>query len=459
MRLTDNIVLKQLERSFELNPDKSVVFIVGLGTTGLSIVRFLMRYHFKFSLVDSRTQPPMVEQLKDEFPAVKLISGDFKHIDFSEATHLIVSPGIALDQPEIKAACLNGATLVSDIDLFALSTNTPIVAITGSNGKSTVTTMLGEMGRVAGKKTVMGGNLGAAALDLLTENAALYVLELSSFQLERTHVLNATAATVLNISADHLDRHKTLETYILEKEKVFRGDGRMVLNADDPIVASMQIQGRDPLWFSLCQSLDFHLASRENCEDLVYNHHYLMSSDDLPLEGRHNKANTLAALALGYAVGLDFNKMCLALRKFKGLAHRMQMVAKINEVHWVNDSKATNVGACIAALNGYDDKIILLAGGDAKGADMNELQLSVKQNVKSIILMGKDAKLIEQALNHCIPLYHASSMKTAVLFAAKIARVGDTVLLSPACASLDQYKNYQQRGDCFVAAVMALEAQ
>jgi len=459
MRLADNIVLKQLEQSFGLNPDRSFVFVVGLGTTGFSIVRFLSHYHFKFILVDSRTQPPMIEQLLGEFPAVKLITSDFKGIDFSEATHLMVSPGIALDQPEIKAACLNGAVLVSDIDFFALSTNTPIVAITGSNGKSTVTTMLGEMGRAAGKKTVIGGNLGIAALDLLTENAELYVLELSSFQLERTHVLNATTATVLNISADHLDRHQTLETYILEKEKVFRGDGQIVLNADDPVVANMQLQGRNLLWFSLCKSLNFHLASKENCEYLVYNNNYLMPCADLPLEGRHNKANALAALALGHAVGLDFNKMCLALRKFKGLEHRMQTVAKINGVHWVNDSKATNVGSCIAALNGYDKKVILLAGGDAKGADMNELQLSVKKNVKSIILMGKDAKLIEQALNNCIPSYYADSMEEAVSSAAKIAKVGDTILLSPACASLDQYKNYQQRGDCFVAAVMALETQ
>lgn len=459
MRLADNIVLKQLEQSFRLNPDKSSIFIVGLGTTGLSIIRFLNAYHFKFTLVDNRTQPPMVEQLQNEFPSVRLITGDFKSIDFSEATHLMVSPGIALDQPKIKAACLNGAVLVSDIDLFSLSTNAPIIAITGSNGKSTVTTMLGEMGRVAGRKTAIGGNLGRAALDLLTDNAELYVLELSSFQLERTHVLNATAATVLNISADHLDRHKTLETYILEKEKIFRGDGQRVLNVDDPLVAHMETQGRNPLWFSLCKPLGFHLAIQENCEYLVYKNNYLMPSADLPLEGKHNKANALAALALGYAVGLGFSKMCLALKNFKGLEHRMQTVAKIKGVHWVNDSKATNVGACIAALNGYDNKVILLAGGDAKGADMNELQLSVKKKVKNIILMGKDAKLIEHALNNCIPSSYANSMAAAVLSAAKIAKSGDTVLLSPACASLDQYKNYQQRGDCFVAAVMALETE
>ncbi len=457
MRLTDNKILKQLDQSFGLNPSQSLLFIVGLGTTGLSIVRFLSHYHFKFILVDSRTQPPMAKQLAEEFPNVTLVTGDFKSVDFSMATHLIVSPGIAVDQAEIKAACLNGVILVSDIDLFALSTNTPIVAITGSNGKSTVTTMLGEMGQAAGKKTAIGGNLGTAALDLLAENAELYVLELSSFQLERTHVLNATAATVLNISADHLDRHKTVETYILEKEKVFRGDGRMVLNADDPEVANMEIEGRDPLWFSLEKSADFHLKNKENCAYLTYKQHYLMPCTDLPLAGRHNQANALAALALGYAVGLDSNKMCLALKKFKGLEHRMQTVAKIREVHWVNDSKATNIGACIAALDGYDEQVILLAGGDAKGADMRELQLSVKKNVKNIILMGKDAKLIEQALNHCVPVYHADSMNAAVSIAAKLADAGDTVLLSPACASLDQYKNYQQRGDCFVAAVMALE--
>ncbi len=459
MRLINHKVLAQLEDSFKLNPDTSKIFIVGLGTTGFSIVRFLTHYHFKFTLIDSRTNPPMKQQLLAEFPKIKLITTPLKNIDFSKATHLIVSPGIALNQVAIEAACINGVRIVSDIDLFSLATDTPIIAITGSNGKSTVTTMLGEMGKAAGKKTAIGGNLGIAALDLLYKKVDLYVLELSSFQLERTSTLNAAAATVLNISADHLDRHKTLENYIVEKRKVFGGDGKMILNADDPNVIGMKIKNRKCSYFSLHQSQGFHIKVKENHNYLAYDKRYLIPCSDLPLEGKHNRANALAALALGHAVGLDIDKMCFALKSFKGLNHRMQIISKFNGIEWINDSKATNIGACIAALESYDDKVILLAGGDAKGAKMEELRITAQKHVKSIILMGKDADLIENALNNCIPTYHASSMVAAVEFAYKIANSGDTVLLSPACASLDQYKNYQQRGNSFIAAIMALESR
>ncbi|NOQ34451.1 MAG: UDP-N-acetylmuramoyl-L-alanine--D-glutamate ligase [Methylococcaceae bacterium] len=457
MRLADDEILGRLEKSFGLTPENSNILVVGLGTTGLSIARFLVRYHFKFKLVDSRNQPPMTAELFKEVPDVTLMSGNFDKVDFSKATHLIVSPGVALTEPTIKNVCKKGAVIVSDIDLFALSTDSPIIAITGSNGKSTVTTMLGEMGNAAGKKTAIGGNLGTAALDLLDGKADLYALELSSFQLERTSALNAAAATVLNISADHLDRHGTLASYAAEKQKIFNGNGVMVLNADDAVVVKMQTQARKPLWFSISESVGFHIAEKEGREYLAYEQDYLMPSSDVPLEGKHNLANALVALALGYAVGLELDKMCQSLKTFKGLEHRMQKVAQINGINWVNDSKATNIGACIAALAGYDEKVILLAGGDAKGADMSELRATITAKTKSVILMGKDAGLIENALGDCVPLYHADSMDNAVLCASKLVESGDTVLLSPACASLDQYKNYQQRGECFAAAVMALD--
>ncbi|MDQ7090807.1 MAG: UDP-N-acetylmuramoyl-L-alanine--D-glutamate ligase [Methylococcales bacterium] len=456
MRLADDLVLDQLHDFFGLQTKHSKLIIVGLGATGLSVARFLSHYSFEFKLIDSRRNPPMAEQLSHELPNINLITGNFENFDFSEATHLIVSPGIALT-PQIKSACLKGVRLVSDIDLFALSTNRPIIAITGSNGKSTVTTMLGEMGNAAGKKTRMGGNLGTAALDLLNQEAELYVLELSSFQLERTSALKAVAATVLNLSADHLDRHETFENYCIEKEKVFKGNGIMVLNADDSNVKSMHKQARRCLWFGVHQPLGFHVETKENQDYLVYNNDFLMPCRHLSLEGQHNIANALAALALGFAAGLAIKPMCQALAGFQGLAHRMQQVAIINGVKWVNDSKATNIGACIAALDGYKDKVILLAGGDAKGADMNELQASIYKKVKNIILMGKDANLMESALNNGIPVYHADSMAAAVLYAANIAFRGDTILLSPACASLDQYQNYQHRGNCFMTAVKALE--
>jgi UDP-N-acetylmuramoylalanine--D-glutamate ligase len=365
---------------------------------------------------------------------------------------------VSLHEKSIIKAQANGAKIVSDIDLFTCAVTMPIIAITGSNGKSTVTTMLGDMANAAGKHVAIGGNLGTPALDLLEQNAELYVLELSSFQLERSSVLNAAAATVLNVSADHLDRHADVAEYAQEKQGVYRGDGVMVINADDALVNAMQDAGRKTLRFSIKQEADFYLAYQGETEYLMYQQTPLMPLHQLPLEGRHNAANALAALALGVAVGLDVTAMCSALQKFKGLEHRMQRVAQLRGVTWVNDSKATNIGACVAALEGYESKIILIAGGDAKGADMAELTPAIKDKTKSVVLMGKDADLIEQALAGCVPVHRAENMVQAVRIAASLASRGDSVLLSPACASLDQYKNYQDRGNQFAEAVLALVA-
>ncbi|MCK5727842.1 MAG: UDP-N-acetylmuramoyl-L-alanine--D-glutamate ligase [Methylococcales bacterium] len=457
MRLSDRKVLENFQVSLELTPEKSRLLVVGLGTTGLSLVRFLNHYNFQITVIDNRDYPPMKAQLLDDFPDVPLITGKFNDHDFKGVSHLIVSPGLSLDQSVIKVACTQGAKIISDIDLFALSTETPIVAITGSNGKSTVTTMLGEMAEASATKTAIGGNLGTAALNLLDVNVALYVLELSSFQLERTSRLNATAATVLNISEDHLDRHKTLENYIFEKTKIFNGVGVMILNKDDEAVCNMRRHERKHYYFSLKKLTDFHIKTRIEGDYFAYKNCELMACLDFPLVGHHNQANVLAALALGHAVNLDLHKMCDALKNMKGLAHRMQTVANINEVEWVNDSKATNVGACMAALEGYQHNVILLAGGDAKGANMTELKTSVQQHVKALIVMGKDAPLLEATLEEIVTVYHVETMIDAVEKANQIAMAKDTVLLSPACASLDQYKNYQHRGDAFIAAVRALE--
>jgi UDP-N-acetylmuramoylalanine--D-glutamate ligase len=293
-------------------------------------------------------------------------------------------------------------------------------------------------------------------LDLLEQAAELYVLELSSFQLERTSVLNAAAATVLNVSADHLDRHAGIAEYAQEKKNVFNGNGVMVLNADDPIVASMQEAGRRLVTFSIKREADFYIARKDDAEYLMHNKQCLMPLAELPLEGRHNAANALAALALGVSIGLDEQAMCNALKTFKGLENRMQRIAEIRGVTWVNDSKATNIGACVAALQGYERKVILIAGGDAKGADMNELRPAIQEKAKSVVLMGKDAELIKQALNNCVPVYSAENMTQAVQISANLASAGDSVLLSPACASLDQYKNYQDRGNQFAKAVLGL---
>ncbi len=457
MRLPDRQILENLQTSLKLIPETSKILIVGLGTTGFSVVQFLKYYQFQVIVIDNRDHPAMAAQLRQDFPKIQLVTGKFNNNDFKDASHLIVSPGLSLDEAVIKYSCANGAKIISDIDLFALSTETPIVAITGSNGKSTVTTMLGEMAKSSATKTAIGGNLGTAALDLLDKKVALYVLELSSFQLERTHQLNAAAATVLNISEDHLDRHNTLENYIFEKTKIFNGAGAMILNQDDAVVRGMQCQARKTYTFSINKLADFYIKKTKKGDYFSYNNRDLLPCADFPLQGLHNRANVLAALALGYAVNLPLDKMCNGLKKFKGLPHRMQTVAYIRDVTWINDSKATNVGACIAALEGMHRTVILLAGGDAKGADMTELTASVHRSVKKVIVMGKDALLIERVLEKCVPIYHAKTMADAVKKAHQIAIAGDTVLLSPACASLDQYKNYQQRGESFIAAVKALE--
>ena len=456
MRLDNVAIINSLKMSFALDPQNSKVLVVGLGNTGISVAHYLQRLGFNFAITDSRDKPPLIDEFFQVMPDTPVFTGGFDEAAFKVATHLVVSPGLPLTEKSIVKAVANGAKIVSDIDLFACSVNAPIIAITGSNGKSTVTTMLGEMAKCAGKKVGIGGNLGTPALDLLDVAAELYVLELSSFQLERTSVLNAAAATVLNVSADHLDRHTDLSKYAHEKHRVFSGDGVMVINADDPIVDAMQETGRRIFTFSIKKKADFFIASKADVEYLMHKKQCLMPLAELPLEGRHNAANALAAMALGVSIGLDVQVMGNALKTFKGLDHRMQRVAEIRGVTWVNDSKATNIGACVAALQGYTRKVILIAGGDAKGADMNELIPAINEKAKSVVLMGKDAGLIKKALNDCVPVFSAENMAQAVQISAGLAVAGDSVLLSPACASLDQYKNYQDRGDQFANAVLGL---
>ncbi len=445
-----------LKQHFALDPETAKVLVVGLGNTGISVAHYLQSLGFQFAIIDSRAKPPMMDEFFQQMPDTPVFTGGFDEAAFKVATHLVVSPGVSLNEQAIIKARANGSKIVSDIDLFACSVDAPIVAISGSNGKSTVTTMLGEMAKAAGMEVGVGGNLGTPALDLLALNAQLYVLELSSFQLERTSALNAVSATVLNISADHLDRHADIAEYAREKQRIFRGEGVMVINIDDPVVLAMQDHCRTTMTFSINKTADFHLAYQGDSEYLMHHESCLMPLAELPLEGRHNAANALAALALGVSIGLDEQVMCDALRKFRGLSHRMQRVAEIRGVTWVNDSKATNIGACVAALQGYARKVILIAGGDAKGADMNELTPAITEKAKYVVLIGKDADLIKQALNGCVPVYSADNMTQAVQIAADLAEAGESVLLSPACASLDQYKNYQDRGDKFTKAVLAL---
>lgn len=451
-----NRAKKLLAERLGIDSAGSRIILVGLGQTGMSAARFLQRCDIRFAVVDSRDKPPLLAELQQEMPDAPLFTGGFHEAAFKVATHILVSPGISLDEPVLVTALAQGAALISDIDLFACVADAPVIGITGSNGKSTVTTMVGKMAEAAGKKVAVGGNLGIPGLDLLRDDVELYVLELSSFQLERTTLLCAAAATVLNVTPDHMDRHGNLEEYAREKARVFRGNGIMVLNVDDPIVAAMREAGRKVLTFSLNDKADFYMHGEGNDAWMMYREQPLMAVAELPLQGLHNVANALAALALGHAMGLPFAPMCQALRVFKGLPHRMQRVEVINGVTWINDSKATNIGACVAALEGFRRKVVLIAGGDAKGADMRELAPIVIEKAKAVVLIGKDAPLIERALEGQVPARPAHSIQEAVTIAAKLAEPGDTVLLAPACASLDQFKSYQERGDKFAAAVRRL---
>ena len=449
--------LATLKEQFNLDAS-SKILVVGLGVTGTAVTRYLDKLGFYYAIVDSRAKPPLMADFIESHPETPVFTGGFHADAFAVASHLIVSPGIALHEIPIQNALARGAVCLSDIDLFACSVNAPIVGITGSNGKSTVTTMVGDMARQAGKKVGVGGNLGVPALDLISSEVELYVLELSSFQLERVSMLNAVASSVLNISADHLDRHADLADYARQKQAIFRGTGWIVINVDDAVVSGMQADysGRNILTFGLKHPADFTVGTVEGIEQLMYRQQPLMPVSELPLEGGHNVANALAALAIGHAINLPFEPMCIALRKFKSLAHRMQKVAVVNDVTWINDSKATNIGACVAALDGYTRPLILLAGGDAKGADMQELVPTIRNKVKSVVLMGKDAHLIEQAIDGCVPVYRATTIQQAVKIAAGLAQTGDCVLLSPACASIDQFRDYKDRGEQFSRAVLEL---
>lgn len=434
------------------------VLVVGLGKTGYSVARFLSAHGIRYAVADSRDKPPMLAELCEHFPDAGVFLGGFQSEAFKAATHLIVSPGVPLDVAEIEAARRRGAAVLGDLDLFACVARAPVVAITGANGKSTVTTLVGLMAETDGKRVRVGGNLGTPMLDLIDDEAELYVLELSSFQLERSTLLEPLAATVLNISPDHMDRYPDLQTYADAKRRIFQGQGVCVLNRDDAMVAGMAEPGRRCQWFGLGEGVDYGVKWIDGEEWLVGQGLPLLKAAELRIQGRHNIANALAALALGDAARLSRTAMLAALKRFAGLDHRMQWVAEVNGVAYVNDSKATNVGACMAALAGLDRQAVLIAGGDGKGADFNLLRPVVADKVRAAVLMGRDAPLLEAALQDLIPLVRVDNMRQAVKAAHELAQPGDTVLLAPACASLDQYKDYQERGRMFAEAVRGLSA-
>jgi UDP-N-acetylmuramoylalanine--D-glutamate ligase len=439
--------------------------VVGLGKTGLSCVRFLAACGMPLAVTDSRTQPPALAEMQAEFGQLPLELGGFSEQRFLWAQRLVVSPGISLQQPLIAAARARGVEVMGDIELFARAAQAPVVAVTGSNGKSTVTLLLAEMARAAGREVRMGGNIGTPALELLAAaEPDFYVLELSSFQLDTTQSLDAKAAVVLNVSADHMDRYPDLAGYAASKQQLFAmqtaaGDV-MVINRDDPLVNAMTAGQQRRVSFGLGAPEGNNYGRRDEQSEryLVRGEQRLLPVSALTLTGEHNQANALAALALGEAMGLPMTAMLSCLRSFTGLPHRMQFVADIAGVRWINDSKGTNVGATLAAIQGLAGPLILIAGGQGKGADFSPLREAMGDKVRAVVLLGEDAAQIAQVVSAMTDVQFASDMDDAVRQAQALARAGDTVLLSPACASFDMFNGFEQRGDVFMQVVHTLAA-
>lgn len=438
------------------------VLIVGLGKTGLSCAHFLSACDADVAITDSREEPPFLSRLQQELPEIAVFVGNFDELAFHRAEIIVVSPGISLREPLIVEARARGARIIGDIELFAWFVDVPAVAITGSNGKSTVTTLVGEMFHRSGIKAGVGGNIGTPALDLFREDNQVCVLELSSFQLETTESLDPVAAVILNISEDHLDRYDTLADYTAAKARIFYGSGALVVNADDERVmatAGLFAAGRKLISFSLGipETDHYGICVQQNKRWLCRGEQLLLGVDELKITGEHNLANALAALALGEAAGLALPAMLEALRDFAGLAHRCQWIREKAGVTWINDSKATNVGAAIAAIQGVPgEKLVVILGGQGKGQDFTALREVLARRARAVVLMGEDAPVLQEELADIVKIANADSMQEAVNKSAQLAQTGDTVLLSPACASFDMFNGFEQRGEVFAESVRSL---
>lgn len=434
------------------------ILIVGLGKTGLSVARFLARIGLDFAVADSRENPPGLAELRAECPQAAIHLGPFDADQFKSFRILVVSPGVAVAEPAIQAAAGAGAEIIGDIELFARHVQAPVIAITGSNGKSTVTTLVGELLAAAGRKVAVGGNLGTPALDLLAGPAAdIYVLELSSFQLETTRGLRPAASVVLNVSEDHMDRYPGLAAYAEAKGQVYQGAEVAVVNRDDDwsLRLAAHSDARRSVSFGLDapQAGQWGMVEHEGETWLAQGERLLVRERELTLRGRHNMANVLAALALVDAVSVQATEVIDALRRFAGLPHRSQFVGHFAGLDWINDSKGTNVGATAAALSGQTAPVVLIAGGLGKGQDFTELRPLIADKARAVVLIGQDAGLIAAAWSGTVPLVRASDMGDAIEKAMELGQPGDVVLLSPACASFDMFKGYDHRGDVFAAEV------
>jgi UDP-N-acetylmuramoylalanine--D-glutamate ligase len=433
--------------------------VVGLGRTGLSCARYLHSRGLSFAVTDSRQSPPETAALKKLAPQVEMRLGGFDEALLDGAAQVVVSPGVALSEPFLMNAGKRGIPVIGDIELFAREAKAPIAAVTGTNGKSTVTTLVAKMAEASGKRVLAGGNLGRPALELLDAPVPqLYVLELSSFQLDTTRSLRTAAATVLNVTPDHMDRYSTLREYALSKAHIFDGCDAAVINLDDVAVRTMPTGAARAIGFSLLKdpSAQYYATAVSDDVALMHAEERIVLMSELKISGLHNAANALACLAMADALGLPRDRCVQALREFGGLPHRSQWVADVAGVRYVDDSKGTNVGATLAAVAGMSGSLVLIAGGQGKGQDFEPLAAAFRDKVRHVVLIGQDAAQIGAALSGVCEVEYAGDMDRAVRLAAKAARAGETVLLSPACASLDMFRDYAHRGDVFAAAVRGL---
>jgi UDP-N-acetylmuramoylalanine--D-glutamate ligase len=436
--------------------------VVGLGKTGAACVRYLAKRGVDVSATDSRAAPPGLAELGPLARTLDIRLGGFDLSMLDGASQVLISPGLSLKEPIASQARARGIEVIGDIELFARAVQAPVIGITGTNGKSTVTSLVAHMAATAGRRVLAGGNLGDPALDLLErEIPDLYVLELSSFQLETTFSLDLKAAAVLNVTADHMDRYASMAEYAHAKARIFARAATVVLNLDDPLVAAMRTAAHAPgariVTFSISRAdADFTLARAGGSTYLAKGGEPKFDVARMKIVGLHNAANALAALALGEAAGLAWEPMLEALETFPGLKHRSEWVADLGGVRYIDDSKGTNVGATIAAVSGIDRPLVLIAGGQGKGQDFAPLAAALRGKVRHTVLIGKDAPLLAAALAGVCTLERAATLEEAVSAAAAAARPGDAVLLSPACASLDMFRDYNHRGEVFAASVRAL---
>ena len=444
--------------------------VVGLGESGLAMVRWLARQGAQLRVADTRQAPPHVDLLRAVVPDAPLFAGRLQREAFAGVDLIALSPGVPVAEPLIAEAMARGVPVVSEIELFArgLRQSSPqarLIAITGSNGKTTTTALTGALCRATGRATAVAGNIGPAALTALLaavecgQMPDTWVLELSSFQLETTYSLDADAATVLNLSEDHLDRYSGMASYAASKARIFQGRGAAVLNRDDRLSLSALPPGRTAVTFGFGpppRPADYGVEEGW----IVRGSERLIATADLRLAGRHNVANAMAALALCEAIGIDPRLTLPTLAAFSGLAHRLEWVAEINGVGYYDDSKGTNVGATLAAVEGLGRPVVIILGGDGKGQDFRPLRASIARHARAVALIGREAGVIAAILRGCqLPLRHCADMAEAVHWCASQAQRGDAVLLSPACASMDMYRDYAHRASVFVDAVRGIERE